>query len=63
MCPMVSSTVGRQSEGLRCSHMSCLAREILIVVGLVGVVAATQLVPFFPLGPPLSRGFVYLLTW
>ena len=43
----VSAAVGRESEELRCSHGSCLARGILIVVGLVGVVASTQLVPLF----------------
>ena len=42
-----SIAVGLQSEELRYSHGSCLAHEILIVMGLVGVVATTQLVPFF----------------
>ena len=36
----------RQSNELQSSHWTCLAREILIVVGLVGVVASTQLMPF-----------------
>ena len=43
----VSIVVGLQSEELRYSHGSCLAHKILIVMGLVGVVATTQLVPFF----------------
>ena len=40
-----------------------LAREILIVVGLVGVVATTQLMPFSPPGPPPSRSCGCILIW
>ena len=53
--------MGLQSEELRCSHGSCLAHEILIVMGLVGVVATTQLVPFFSLCPPPCLGCGCLL--
>ena len=40
-----------------------LARQILIVVGLVGVVATTQLMPFSPTGPPPSRSCGCILIW
>ena len=37
----------RQSKKLGSSRWTCLTRKILIVIGLVGVVASTQLMPFF----------------